>query len=279
MTTIGAHTIFTNCALTDDGDVWWEGMTEEPPAHLIDWHGNDWTPGLRRARRPPQRALHRRRPRRTRRSRPSGRTRPACRSTRSSSAAAARAWCRWSPRRSTGSTASSSARHGLRDDRRGGRRGRRAAPRPVRDAAVLRLQHGRLLRPLAEDRRAERTPRKLPKIFYVNWFRKDADGRFLWPGFGENIRVLEWVFAPLRRRRLRRWRRRSARSRPVGGEGIDVSGLDVAGERHAAAAATSTSRTGSPSCPQFHEHLAKFDRLPHELHEQLKALEQRLAGS
>ena len=168
---ITPNTIFTNVALTDDGDVWWEGMTDEPPAHLIDWQGNDWTPGQRHARRRTRTPASPRRSASARVIDPGvGRTRRACRSaafifggrraTPMPLVYQAFNWLRRLPRRDDG----------LGDDRRGRRQARRGAPRPDGDAAVLRLQHGRLLRPLAELRPDLPNP---PRIFSVNWFRKD----------------------------------------------------------------------------------------------------------
>jgi phosphoenolpyruvate carboxykinase (GTP) len=114
----------------------------------------------------------------------------------------------------------------------------------------------------------------LPKIFYVNWFRKDSAGRFLWPGFGENSRVLSWVFA--------RCAGHGAATEtpiglipPVGVEGIDTRGLDVSDEDMAELLRVETEEWRA-QLPQFREHLAKFDRLPAELSAQLQALEQRL---
>jgi phosphoenolpyruvate carboxykinase (GTP) len=115
---------------------------------------------------------------------------------------------------------------------------------------------------------------ELPKIFYVNWFRKDDSGRFLWPGFGENSRILSWVFA--------RCAGHGAAHEtpigfipPVGPDGIATSGLDVSDEDMAELLRVDIEEWRS-QLPQFREHLEKFDRLPAELSEQLKALEDRL---
>ena len=108
--TMDANTVFTNTALTDDGDVWWEDLTDDPPAHLTDWKGQSWTPDVRRPRPRTRTRASACRRRSARRSRPSGRTRRACRSRRSSSAAAAPPRCRSCSSRTRGSTACSSPR-------------------------------------------------------------------------------------------------------------------------------------------------------------------------
>jgi phosphoenolpyruvate carboxykinase (GTP) len=119
-----------------------------------------------------------------------------------------------------------------------------------------------------------RTDAKLPKIFYVNWFRKDPEGRFLWPGYGENSRVLAWVFA--------RCAGHGAASEtaiglipPVGADGVDTRGLDVSDEAMAGLLSVE-SEEWKAQLPQFREHYAKFENLPEELDAQLTALEQRL---
>jgi phosphoenolpyruvate carboxykinase (GTP) len=117
---------------------------------------------------------------------------------------------------------------------------------------------------------------QLPRIFYVNWFRKAEDGSFLWPGFGENSRVLAWVFA--------RCAGHGAATQtpiglipPVGKEGIDTQGLEVS-EQAMAALLRVDAEEWKAQLPQFREHLAKFERLPQELHDQLEALEARLGA-
>jgi len=116
---------------------------------------------------------------------------------------------------------------------------------------------------------------KLPKIFYVNWFRKDDDGKFLWPGFGENSRVLAWIF-----RRCEG--KADADETPIGlvpaaGQaGIDTTGLELSDQAMAQLLEVDP-EAWKQQLPQVHEHYARFgDRLPAEMREQLEQLEQRL---
>ena len=116
---------------------------------------------------------------------------------------------------------------------------------------------------------------KLPKVYYVNWFRKDDDGRFLWPGFGENSRVLAWIF---RRSEGKADAVETAIGMvpPVGDGGIDTSGLDISEEAMEQLLDVDPD-AWKAQLPQVHEHYAQFgDRLPAEMRALLEQFEQRL---
>jgi phosphoenolpyruvate carboxykinase (GTP) len=274
--TIERNTIFTNCALTDDGDVWWEGMTKEPPAHLTDWHGNDWTPETDP---PAPPAAH-----------PNARfTTPAAQDP-----AIAPEWedpagvpidaMLFGGRRSTVVPLVTEAldwEHGVFMGSVMSSEKTAAAAGTVGELrfdpfAMLPFCGYNMADYFAHWLEIGSTPgAKLPKIFYVNWFRKDESGRFLWPGFGENSRVLSWVFA-------RCAGHGAARETPiglvppVGVEGIDTRGVDVS-ETDIAELLRVDVEEWRAQLPHFQEHYGKFERLPEELHAQLKALEARLS--
>ncbi len=124
----------------------------------------------------------------------------------------------------------------------------------------------------------EREGAKLPKVFYVNWFRKGDDGKFMWPGFGENSRVLAWIF--------RRCEDAAAAEDtaigllpPVGEGGIDIDGLDLSSDTMAKLLEVDA-ECWEEALPQMREHLKRFgDHLPDAIEAQLHELEKRLVGS
>ena len=272
MASIEENTIFTNCALTDDGDVWWEGMTEDAPAHLIDWQGNDWTPDSDKPSSHPNARF----------------TVPA-----SQDPAIAPSWddpdgvpidaMLFGGRRS----GVVPLVHEAFDWKHGVFLGATMSSETTAAAAgamgVLRRDPFAML-PFAGYNMgdyiahwlkigASADADKLPKIFYVNWFRKDADGRWLWPGFGENSRVLEWVFR--RCDGAAGGTETAIGTLPVASD-LNIEGLDID------AADLSELLKVDPAewkaeLPSIEEHLDNLgERLPDEMRSQLAALSERL---
>src|SRR5579875_2364070 len=270
--TLYANCIFTNVALTDGGDVWWEGLTDTPPAHLTDWKGRDWTPDS---------------------DEPAAHPNPRFTAPASQCPTVAPEWedpagvpidaILFGGRRATSVPLATEAfdwQHGVFLASNVASEGTAAAENKVGDLrrdpfAMLPFcgyNMGDYFGHWLEVGKAT-TPDKLPKIFYVNWFRKDSEGRFLWPGFGENSRVLEWVFQ-------RCGGRGEAVETPVGlvpaPGAIDTSGLDVPKEDMEELLRVDTGEWRA-EVPLIREHFERFGaHLPAELAEELEALSQRL---
>ena len=254
MRTVNRNTIFTNCVHTPDNGVWWEDMTDTPPASGIDWKGKEWTPD---------------------------------------SGVVAPEW------EDPAGVPISAILFG----------GRRASVIPLVTEA-LNWQHGVFLGSIMGSEmtaaafgtvgtlrrdpmamlpfcgyhmgdylnhwlkvgKASETA-KLPRIYYVNWFRKTADGKWLWPGFGENSRVLKWIFE-------RVTGEGKAVETPIGNmptpDAMDLGGLDMSHEE--VEELLSVDRPAwEKEIPSIREHYAKFgDRLPKDLSAELARLEARL---
>ena len=271
MLTCTRNSIFTNCALTPDGDVWWEGMTEKKPAELSDWLRRPWTPESGR------KAAH-----------PNARfTTPA-----KQCPVIAPEW--EDPK-------------GVPIDAIlfGGRRGG-IVPLVVE---AFDWQHGTFLGATASSEttaaaagkvgQLRRDPMamlpfcgyhmgdyfghwlkvgkkpgaKLPRIYYVNWFRQDENGKFLWPGYGENSRVLKWVFE-------RCEGKANAVDTPLGrmplSHDLDLKGLEVPSSNVAKLLSVDV-EGWLAEVPLIRDHFAKFgDRLPQGLRDEINNLEKRL---
>ncbi|HHW30384.1 MAG TPA: phosphoenolpyruvate carboxykinase (GTP) [Clostridiaceae bacterium] len=272
MKTIEKNTIFTNVAITDDGDVWWEGIGTEPPAHLIDWRKNDWTPDSK------EKAAH-----------PNARfTAPArqCPSIapewedpqgvpisailiggrRPNTIPLVHESFDWNHGIFLGSIMGSEITAATISSKIGQVRRDPFAMLPFIGYHVCDyLQHWLDIGKMTD-------PDKLPKIFYVNWFRKDKDGNWLWPGYGENSRVLKWIFERVSGEG-------KAVKTPIGymptKDAIDLTGLDISDAQMEEVLKIDKDEW-MLEIQSIKEHYASYgQRLPKELAAQLEALEKR----
>ena len=278
MLSCAKDTIFTNVALTDDGDVWWEGMDGEKPAHLIDWKGNEWTPDMVDADGKPVKASH-----------PNARFTarayncPAIADNWEDPAGVPIAAILFGGRRPStlplvyqsmswehgvfiGSTVGSEVTAAALDVKAGTVRRDPFAMLPfIGYNAGDYFQHWLDI--------GKKAGAKLPKIFCVNWFRKTPEGKWLWPGYGDNARVLKWVFE-------RCEGKGDAVETQIGYlptvEAIDISGTDVTKE-DMEMLLTVDVEGWKTELETINEHYKKFEKLPVVLEEQRKALADRLS--
>jgi len=259
MESCSRDSIFTNVALTDDGDVWWEDMTEEPPEHLIDWQGNDWTPGCGRP------AAH-----------PNGRfTAPAANCPAidpdwenpkgvlikamifggrrmSDIPLVFQSFC-WGHGvylgATMGSETTAAAEGSIGDLRRD----------PMAMLPFCGYNMGDYLRHWLKS---SKTLQETPRIFHVNWFRRDKDGKFLWPGFGQNMRALKWIVG-------RSNGEASAKETPIGWvpqyKDMDWRGLDFPHEQWSELMHIDRERLKMQTLQHEELILQLFDHLPKEL--------------
>jgi len=267
--------IFTNVAKTDDGDIWWEGLTPELPAHLIDWKGNDWTPESGTP------AAH-----------PNARfTAPA-----SQCPVIAPEWedpagvpisaILFGGRRATNVplvTESFDWQHGvflgsiMSSEKTAAAAGTIGEVRfdPFAMRPFIGYNAGDYMKHWLDIGKAS-DESKLPRLFWVNWFRKGDDGSFLWPGYGENSRVLDWV---LRRLAGEADAVDTAIGRVPTADSLDTDGLDIEADTLAALLAVDN-ESWRQEVPLISEHFTFVgERLPGELSDELAELEKRLAGS
>ncbi|MEV6526947.1 phosphoenolpyruvate carboxykinase (GTP) [Longispora sp. NPDC051575] len=267
------NSLFTNVALTDDGDIWWEGMGE-PPAHLTDWHGKDWTPDSEGVSSHPN-------------SRfctpieqcpilspefdnPNGVPIDAIlfggrRKTTIPLVSQSRDWAHGVFQGATLSSETTAAAVGqvgvVRRD-------------PMAMLPFIGYNAGDYFRHWIEmGKGSDGDASKLPEIFYVNWFRRGDEGQFLWPGFGENSRVLKWVVERLEGKA-------EAIETPIGfvptPDSLDVSGLDLSAADLEAVLKVDVEEWKA-EIPQIQEWFDKFgDKLPAVLGAELDTLKARL---
>ena len=271
MDTLKKDIIFTNCALTDDGDVWWEGMTDDAPAHVIDWKGRDWTPANK------DDAAHAN----ARFTAPASQCPVICPDwedpegvpidififggRRSSVVPLVTEAFSWDHGVFMGATAASettSANIGAVGNLR-------------RDPFAMKPFCGYHMGDYFHHwfTMGDKLGAKAPRIFYVNWFRKSPEGRFLWPGFSDNSRVLKWICERVDGKV-------GARETPIGlmpKEGdLDLTGLDIPAGNLKALMDINLAEWKA-EVPDIEKHFAVFgSRLPGRLKKQLEEMRKRL---